>query len=533
MVNYQCYRCGYTTFDKTKIKSHFNRKNRCKPLLNDIDLDDHKKYILEGLSYEQFLKIEKKRENYAKAPESYAKAPESYAKAPEKRESSPENHDFSPENQNFSEKKFENYLKSDKNIVKNLLSSNNIYNFDGKTLGKNIYKDSKKSGDIYIIQTDYITYDYYRIGVTKHLSKRISQYRCTNIYEPRVHYYFPCHDVIKIESILKNKLKKNNIKKDLYKGDIEYIKNIIISILEKQDNNNKKLFYEPELKLGDLTECLYCNKSFYTLKQVADHFDNCKDYQELLNKNNNKYECKFCNRQLFNKDSLNKHLKVCNEKIKTEEVNNSMKELIDILNKQLDDVKQEQNIKDNKYQKELEKRDLFLENQNKQINELIKKAGIIHNNNINIQNNFKLLSYKDTDTSHLSDNDIKKCLGHNNLCVPHLVQKLHFNPTKPENHNIYISNIKNNYVMKYDGEQWNLENQNEAIETLIDDKQLILEQKLEEWIENGKNYPEIMDKFNRYIDKRDNDNVLNIIKEEIKLILFNNRHLVKNVQLLK
>ena len=42
-----------------------------------------------------------------------------------------------------------------------------------------------------------------------------------------------------------------------------------------------------------------------------------------------------------------------------------------------------------------------------------------------------------------------------------------------------------------------------------------------------------MDKFNRYIDKRDNDNVLNIIKEEIKLILFNNRHLVKNVQLLK
>ena len=42
-----------------------------------------------------------------------------------------------------------------------------------------------------------------------------------------------------------------------------------------------------------------------------------------------------------------------------------------------------------------------------------------------------------------------------------------------------------------------------------------------------------MDKFNRYIDKRDNDNVLNIIKEEMKLILFNKRHLVKNVQLLK
>ena len=112
------------------------------------------------------------------------------------------------------------------------------------------------------------------------------------------------------------------------------------------------------------------------------------------------------------------------------------------------------------------------------------------------------------------------------MCVPKLIEKLHFDPEKPENHNIYISNIKNNFAMVYDGGQWILRNQDEAITDLIDDKECILEQKLEDWIENGKQYPDIMKKFNRYLEKKENDEVLNKIKEEIKLLLFNKRKIV-------
>ena len=65
---------------------------------------------------------------------------------------------------------------------------------------------------------------------------------------------------------------------------------------------------------------------------------------------------------------------------------------------------------------------------------------------------------------------------------------------------------------------------------LIDDKESIIEQKLEEWIENGKNYPDIMKKFNRYLEKKENDTVLNKIKNEIKLMLFNNRDIVSKKQ---
>ena len=48
MVNYKCIRCGYTTFDKSKMKTHFKRKTVCRHSLNDVDLDDYKRDILNG-----------------------------------------------------------------------------------------------------------------------------------------------------------------------------------------------------------------------------------------------------------------------------------------------------------------------------------------------------------------------------------------------------------------------------------------------------------------------------------------------------
>ena len=187
-----------------------------------------------------------------------------------------------------------------------------------------------------------------------------------------------------------------------------------------------------------------------------------------------------------------------------------MLELIKKLNEQLEK-------KDNEFKKQLEKKD-------KQIEELIKKTGITQNiQNNNIQNNIKILAYKNTDISHLTDNDFIYCFNRSNMCIPHLIKKIHFNPKKPENNNVYISNIKNKYIMVYDGNKWNLHNQNETIEDLIDTNEVVLEQKLEEWLENGKEYPEIMKKFNRYLEKKEKDEVINTIKEEIRLILFNNR----------
>jgi hypothetical protein len=39
MVEYKCYRCGYTASQKINLKHHLNRKNICKPILEDISIE--------------------------------------------------------------------------------------------------------------------------------------------------------------------------------------------------------------------------------------------------------------------------------------------------------------------------------------------------------------------------------------------------------------------------------------------------------------------------------------------------------------
>ena len=229
------------------------------------------------------------------------------------------------------------------------------------------------------------------------------------------------------------------------------------------------------------------------------------------NESKNEYKCKFCEKSYTTNSNLNKHLKICKEKAKDEEEKSNLLDLVNMLNQQLKDQKEQIN------------------EQNKQITELIKKAGIQNSNitnNIQNNNNIKILAYKNTDISHLTDKDYLYCLNRSNMVIPNLIKKIHFNPKKPENHNIYISNIKNKYIMTYDGEKWNVSNQNEAIDDMIDSNEIVIEQKLEEWLENGKEFPDIMKKFNRYLEKKEKDQVKNAIKEEIKLMLFNNRKMI-------
>ena len=233
---------------------------------------------------------------------------------------------------------------------------------------------------------------------------------------------------------------------------------------------------------------------------------------------NEYYDCKYCNKKLSSYKNLWRHLKTCKEKLKDEEDKKNLLDLINVLNMKLDEKDKQIEKKDKQFEEILNKKD-------KQIDELIKKAGI----NIgtqNIQQNINILAYNNTDISHLTDKDYLKCLKHSNFCIPHLIEKIHFNPKKPENHNIYISNLKNNYAMIYDGNKWTLKDREDEINKLIDDKEMIIEQKLEEWIENGEKYPDAMKKFSRYLEKKENDKVLNKVKSEIKLMLFNNRTVV-------
>ena len=221
-------------------------------------------------------------------------------------------------------------------------------------------------------------------------------------------------------------------------------------------------------------------------------------------------KCKYCDKVFNRVDNLTRHYGTCKDKKRTDEANENMLELVNLLNEQKLEFKNE------------------LEKKNNQINELIKKAGI-NNSTItqNIQNNIKLLAYDKTDLSDLTEKDFIRCFNHNNMCVPHLVKRIHFNPKKPENHNVFISNLKSGYIMIYDGKKWNTYNRDEIVDDIFDDKHDILEQKIEEWVNIGKDYPIIYHKFKRYLEKINNDTVFKKVKDELKLILYNNRTIIK------
>ena len=71
-------------------------------------------------------------------------------------------------------------------------------------------------------------------------------------------------------------------------------------------------------------------------------------------------------------------------------------------------------------------------------------------------------------------------------------------------------------------------NKDDLINEILEEKEIIIEEKLEEWLAKEKQYPEIMKKFTRYLEKKENDVVLDKIKDEVKLVLFNNRNIIKS-----
>jgi len=223
------------------------------------------------------------------------------------------------------------------------------------------------------------------------------------------------------------------------------------------------------------------------------------------------YKCKYCEHSYRHKSSLSKHVKYTCTKNKDEDLT----ELVRLLNLQLETQKQEFNEKIDSQSKKIE-------SQSKQIEKLMGKLEVNGSFNNNTINNIQLLAYRATDVSHLTEQDYRSCLKKVNHCVKHMIERVHFNPTKPENMNIYISNIKDKYIMVYDGMNWNLANKKDELDRLYEEKEMMLE----EWLDSNPE-KELKDKFLKYLNNKESDECLNRIKDEIKLMLYNNQKMLE------
>lgn len=249
-----------------------------------------------------------------------------------------------------------------------------------------------------------------------------------------------------------------------------------------------------------LFKCSGCDYTSYSKRNAERHINRkikCADEIELITVQI-EIKCEFCNKTFSTKEILKSHIsKTCKvlEKNKSKEI-----EILRIKNKEL-------------------------EIENKILKENPKT--VINNNNNNSINNTIILvnGYNDTNLEKLSDKHYLRALNKMIMSVPTFIKDVHFNPNMPENQNIYISNMRNGFVMVYNSEtkNWDARPKGEMIDRLINDR----EYDIQEWLGCEK-YPKAMQKFNEYIEKKEEDGVQKTIKEEVELVLYNNRNLIMN-----
>jgi hypothetical protein len=168
-----------------------------------------------------------------------------------------------------------------------------------------------------------------------------------------------------------------------------------------------------------------------------------------------------------------------------------------------------------------------LEMENSTYKKIIQSGNINNGNQINY--NINIVPYGSEDINQISAQEYKRIFNRGCNSVPALMEKLHFDKNKPENHNVYISNMRDDYVLVYDGKKWRLRNREDILQQLYEDKADILETKFEELL--GKLDEQTIRMFKRFIKIKDTDEeAIKRIKKDLKTILYENRDMIKKTK---
>ena len=150
-------------------------------------------------------------------------------------------------------------------------------------------------------------------------------------------------------------------------------------------------------------------------------------------------------------------------------------------------------------------------------------------NNSNNRNNIIINNYGSEDMSHITE---KILIGIFNQCfmsVPKLIELKHFNKEKPENSNVYISDIKSKYALIHVGDgEWNITDREKLLDEMYNNNCNYL---ADEFEERHDNLDDITSrKIKRFLDEKDDDETTCMIKDKIKELLFNNKDHVKKIR---
>ena len=250
--------------------------------------------------------------------------------------------------------------------------------------------------------------------------------------------------------------------------------------------------------------CELCSKTFSCERAYQCHLKS-KLHQNRINNKDSFFECENC-RKLFKQISgLSRHKKNCM-----------------MNNNDIHIEKQEMRL-------QIKNQQTQIEQLTKQITLLLEK-GISNTtnsnnnttNNIETQNVIVVNSFGNENTEYLTDRIITKLIQNGPFtCLPKIIEKIHFDPEHPENHNIKVTNQKTNYAKIIRDNKWVTTNKKKAIDEMIQNGYGILEEK----------YPDNKDTINDFKQERfedfqmkfqENDrDLMKTIKDDVDIVVIN------------
>jgi hypothetical protein len=201
------------------------------------------------------------------------------------------------------------------------------------------------------------------------------------------------------------------------------------------------------------------------------------------------YLCDKCLHNYSSRSSLYRHKKICKKSTN--------------INKIIKNIKQQYEEAKN------------INIQNNTTNNTTNNNNSNNNNSNNTTNNIVIIPYVDSDTKHITDEEFRKVIAKRLHCVKELVSKKHFNPSKPENMNLAVTNIHDNYMQVFtDG--WGLTTKESMIETLFVENEQTIEDKVDEL-----NDPILKEIFKKYKIQISDEVEYKNIKKDLLLFMYN------------
>ena len=231
--------------------------------------------------------------------------------------------------------------------------------------------------------------------------------------------------------------------------------------------------------------CSPCDKSFKSNSclqrhlKCNRHIDRAKKQPESL-----RFMCKLCGKKYYIRQSLHEHKKTCVVVVPAEPTAPIQTQESLLHQQQINDMKQA-------FEKERQEMKLaFEQSMKEQINEILEKHAGTTNNNNTTNNNSKIGTQNITininafgseNTDYIDDKAIMACIGRVYKSIPSLLEKIHFDPKHPENHNIKITNKKLPYAsVMGNNKKWKTVDRKDAIESMVMNGYNMLDEKYTE-----------------------------------------------------